>query len=224
MRHLYGTAQAVVMIIVAYFAGAWGYLRLLRLPGGALPAGGGSLLSNSSATLSLAAMAAAGLLAGILIVVQWLSPLAAGLPGLIFVGWEALYLTNVRRAIDLIPLRSHAFGAGWEALLINGVLGAAGLAMIVPMFVPSRWRTPRTEDAERVASEAGGFLADLRNEEQFEDVPTVTATRVTRGVPLGPGGPGGPGTRPARMAGGRPGPGRMVGPRLARRPDPPIGS
>lgn len=228
MRHLYGTALASTMIIVAYFAGAWGYLRLLRLPGGALPAGGGSLLSNSSATVSLAAVAVTGLLAGILIVVPWISPLAAGLPGLLFVGWTALYLTNVRRATDLIPLRSHAFGAGWEALLINGILGAAGLALIVPMFVPSRWRGPRTEDDELVASEAGGFLADLKDGRSEDLAPTVSATgatratrmtRVTRGAPAAAAAPV---TRATRIVTGRVS--RPPGPRTPRRPDPPVGS
>jgi hypothetical protein len=41
-------------------------------------------------------------------------------------------------------LSNHAvllsFGAGFEAMLFDGVLAAAGLAMIIPMFVPSRWR------------------------------------------------------------------------------------
>lgn len=213
MRHLYGTALASAMIIVTYFAGAWGYLRLLRLPGGALPAGGGSLLSNSNATISMAALAATGLLAGILVVVPWISPLAAGLPGLVFLGWEALYLTSVRHATDLIPLRSHAFGAGWEALLINGILGGAGLAMIVPMFIPSRWRAWRTEDADTVASEAGGFLADLKEEAQPQYTgPTVTPTRFRRVA----------GTAPATgIVTGRVS--RPPRPRMPRRPNPPVG-
>jgi len=54
-----------------FFGGAWGYLQLLRLPvppgqATALPAGGGSLLSNSTALLALAALVATALLAGLL--------------------------------------------------------------------------------------------------------------------------------------------------------------
>ena len=37
-----------------------------------------------------------------------------------------------------------SFGAGWEALLFNGVLGAAGAVMVLPLFVPSRWRATRS--------------------------------------------------------------------------------
>ena len=88
MRHLYGTALAVVLTAVMFFAGAWGYHELLNSsgmpgPSSPLPAGGGSLLSNSSALLALAAVVATGLLAGLFVIVRRLSPLAVGLPGLL---------------------------------------------------------------------------------------------------------------------------------------------
>jgi hypothetical protein len=142
VRHLIGTGLAVVMALTMFFGGAWGYLRLLSLPAPltALPAGGGSLLSSYGVLAALGAVAGTCILAGILIAVPVISPLAAGLPGLLLIAWTGLYLASVRHAVDLIPLRRYSFGTGWESLLINGVLGGAGLAMIVPMFVPSRWR------------------------------------------------------------------------------------
>ena len=151
MRHLYGTALAVAMAAVMFFAGSWGYLRLLKLPvppgqPAALPAGGGSLLSNHSMLLALAALVGTAVLAGLLAMLPRVSPLAAGLPGLLLLAWTALYLVSVRRAVAFIPLRSHAFGAGWEGLLFNGVLGAAGAVLVLPLFVPSRWRAPRVAD------------------------------------------------------------------------------
>lgn len=146
MRHRIGVILAVVMTGVLFFVGAWGYLRLLRFPApldqfSQLPAQGGSLVPHHSVLTALAAIAGTGLLAGILIAWPGISPLAAGLPGLGLLGWTGLYLVNVRQAVDLIPLRSDPFGAGFEAMMFNGVLAAAGLAMIIPMFVPSRWRT-----------------------------------------------------------------------------------
>jgi hypothetical protein len=42
--------------------------------------------------------------------------------------------------VHYIPLRGDSFGAGFEAMLINGVLAAVGLALVVPLFMPSRWR------------------------------------------------------------------------------------
>lgn len=160
MRHLIGVVLAIIMVAVLFFAGAWGYLRLAALtaPPSQLP-GGGSLLSDHGMLASLAAVATTGLLAGILVAAPRISPLAAGLPGLLLLGWTALYLVSVPHAVNLIPLKSHAFGAGFEAMLFHGVLGAAGLAMIIPLFVPSRWRARNpgagaevTEDTEYISS------------------------------------------------------------------------
>jgi hypothetical protein len=153
MRHRIGMILAVIMAGVLFFPGAWGYLRLLRFPApvgqlSQLPAGGGSLISDHKVLIALAAIAGTGLLIGILMAVPWISPLAAGLPGLLLLGWTGLYLDSVRRAVGLIPLRSDPFGAGFEAMLFNGILGVAGMAMIIPMLVPSRWRARRTSEGE----------------------------------------------------------------------------
>jgi hypothetical protein len=153
MRHLIGVVLAIVLAGLVFFAGAWGYLELRArtVPLARLPAGGGSLISDHRALAALAAVAGTGMLAGILIAAPRISPLAALLPGLLLLGWTALYLVSVRHAVNLIPLKSHAYGAGFEAMLLDGVLGAAGLAMIIPAFVPSRWRARGdTADAEEI--------------------------------------------------------------------------
>jgi hypothetical protein len=142
MRHLIGIVLAVAMTAAVFFAATWGYTRFLAESSGLAP--GTSLLSDHRALFALGALAGTGLLAGILIAAPRISPLAAGLPGLLLLGLTVFYLVNVRRADELIPLRSHVFGAGLETLLARGVLGAAGLAMIVPLFVPSRWRGRRS--------------------------------------------------------------------------------
>jgi hypothetical protein len=145
MRHLIGFGLALVLAAAVFFGGTWGYLRLLRIPvvngaAATLPAGGGSLLHDKNALLAFAAIAAVGLLAGFFVAAPWISPLAAGLPGLALVAWTVLYGVSVQRAVRYIPLRNDVFGDGFEAMLINGILAAAGLAMIVPLFIPSRWR------------------------------------------------------------------------------------
>lgn len=184
------------MTLAMFFGGAWGYLRLLKFPvapgdPGALPDGGGSLLSNGPVLLALAAVVVTAVLAGVLAVVPQISPLATGLPGLLLIGWTALYLVSVRRATALIPLRSHAFGAGWEALLFNGVLGAVGLAMIVPMCVPSRWRASRPRPAGRGASEAARPGGDRGNAAPSRDPwEPAAAHRGTGGMATGPIGQG----------------------------------
>jgi hypothetical protein len=145
MRHIAGIALAIVAALVLFFAGGWGYLRLLRAPAAngsvaSLPAGGGSLVGNHNVLAALAALLATGLVVGILVAAPRISPLAAGLPGLALLALTGLYLASVRHAVQLIPLRTRTFGVGFEAMLIDGVLALAGLAMVVPMFVPSRWR------------------------------------------------------------------------------------
>ncbi len=142
MRHVYGVALAIVMASAVFFAASWAYLRLLRLPGGTLPAGGGSLIHNHAVLEGFGVLLAVGLLAGLLMVIPWVSPLASGLPGLVLLGWTGVYLFSVKTAVRYIPLKRYDYGSGFEALLYNGVLAAAGLAMIIPMFVPSRWRRP----------------------------------------------------------------------------------
>jgi hypothetical protein len=160
MRHLVGIALAIVMAVALFFAAAWGYQWLLRASSASvLPAGGGSLLSDHRTLAALIAVALTGMLAGILVTAPRISPLAAGLPGLLLLGWTVLYVVSTRHAVGLVPLKSHVYGAALEAMLRNGILGAAGLAMIVPLLVPSRWRARRAPLPE--VAEADEFLSGL---------------------------------------------------------------
>jgi hypothetical protein len=145
MRHLVGVILAIVLTAAIFFAASWGYMKLLIGPAGVsrLPAGGGSLLHNHAVLEGFGAMLGVGLLVGLLIAVPRISPLAAGLPGLVLLAWTGLYLFSVRHAVQYIPLKTRAYGAGFEAMLFGGVLALAGLVMIIPLFVPSRWRSRR---------------------------------------------------------------------------------
>jgi hypothetical protein len=140
MRHLIGVVLAVVMAAAVYVAASWGYLKLLTRPGrlGAMPAG--SLIADHALLEGMGALVAVGLLAGLLIAVPRVSPLASGLPGLAMLAWTGLYLFSVRHAIQYIPLKTRAYGMGFEEMGFDGVLAMAGVAMIVPLFLPSRWR------------------------------------------------------------------------------------
>ena len=161
MRHLVGVVMAIVWSAVVFFAASWGYVKLLIGPAGLgrLPAGGGSLLHDHAVLEGFGALLAVGLLAGVLMAVPRISPLAAGLPGLALLAWTGLYLFSVRHAVQYIPLKTRAYGAGFEAMLFDGVLALVGLAMIVPLFVPSRWRGKRavTEPEEPYAGTTASF-------------------------------------------------------------------
>ena len=162
MRHLIGVALAIVMAAAIFFAASWGYLKLLSGSAkGTLPAGSGSLIHDHAVLEGFGALLAVGLLAGILMVLPMISPLAAGLPGLALLAWTGLYLFSVRRAVQYIPLKSQTYGTGFEALLFDGVLALAGLAMIVPLFVPSRWRSRAAGEVPAPFEAAPGAYSDL---------------------------------------------------------------
>ncbi len=86
-------------------------------------------MSNSVVTGGLAAMASVALLIGLALVIRWVSPLATGLPGLLLLGWTALYVVSPARAVDYIPLKGHSFGLGFAGLGTTGILGAAGVIL-----------------------------------------------------------------------------------------------
>jgi hypothetical protein len=154
MRHLYGVALAVLLAAAVFFGAAWGYTLVFNASsasaaatsgqpasvGGGLPAAGGSLLTDIHIMGGGGLMLAVGLAIGLLMLLPRVSPLAAGLPGLVLVAWTVLYVSDVREGVKLIPFTSHGYGTGFEILLMDGLLGMAGMAMIVPLFIPSRWR------------------------------------------------------------------------------------
>jgi hypothetical protein len=145
MRHVIGIGLAIVLAGAVFFAASWGYVRLLRIAlstagNSALPAPGANLLHDTTTLYAVAALAGTALLAGIFAAAPRISPLAAGLPGLALIGWTVWYGLRMLPAVRYIPLRADSFGAGFAAMLENGLLAAAGLALVVPLFIPSRWR------------------------------------------------------------------------------------
>jgi hypothetical protein len=201
MRHLVGVMLAIIMAAALYFAASWGYLKLLIGPVGLgrLPAGGGSLLHNHAVLEGFGALLGVAVLAGVLMAVPRISPLAAGLPGLGLLAWTGLYLVSVRHAVQYIPLKSQAFGAGFEAMLFDGVLALVGLAMVVPLFVPSRWRGKREVTAPEPYSGTTASFPDLQTTETMPaDNGLLADWAQTRTQPQAdPGNPGQPGTSQA---------------------------
>ena len=195
MRHLMGVVLAIVMAAAVFFAASWGYLKLLIGPagpgGGGLPAAGGSLLHNHAVLEGFGALLGVGLLAGLLIAVPRISPLAAGLPGLVLLAWTGYYLFSVRHAVHYIPLKSKPYGAGFEAMLFDGVLALAGLAMVVPLFVPSRWRSRRGMIAPAPYEGTTASFPDLQATQTMPaDSGLLSDWTETRPHPQGePGGP-----------------------------------
>jgi len=193
---------AVIMAAALYFAASWGYLRLLIGPAGLgrLPAGGGSLLHNHAVLEGFGALLGVAVLAGVLMAVPRISPLAAGLPGLALLAWTGLYLFSVRHAVQYIPLKSRAYGAGFEAMLFDGVLALVGLAMVIPLFVPSRWRGKREVTAPEPYSGTTASFPDLQTTETMPAdsglLADWTQTRTQQQAEPGNPGPPGPSQAP----------------------------
>src|SRR3984885_8795232 len=116
MRHVLGFVLAIVMGAVLFLAAGWGVGTLTSLTLQGLPP------NSTHALTAVGAVAASGVLLGILLAVPAVSPLATGLPGLVLLGWTALLAVSERRAIQIVPLHAHSFAVGFGAMLTSGVV------------------------------------------------------------------------------------------------------
>lgn len=156
MRHVLGFILAIILAAAVYAGASWGFVRLHAAT---KAVSSGNLLHDTHALLAIAALAGVALLGGILLVAPRVSPLATVLPGLVLLALTVYYVVNVHQALALIPMKGQDFGRGFRALLEDGALGAAGLVMIIPLFVPSRWR--RRDRGDEEPGSGSGLLADL---------------------------------------------------------------
>jgi hypothetical protein len=143
MRHLIGFILAIALGAALFFGAGWGFTHMTSL------AAHGTSLTSMTGLMALSALVGTGLFLGILLAVRAVSALAPGLPGLVLLAWTGLLAVSSHRALGWVPLQSHAFGAGFRALLVSGALALLGATMIIPLFVPSRWHgTPDADMAE----------------------------------------------------------------------------
>ena len=156
MRHVLGVILGVIMAAALVAGGGWGYNRLARAMTLASPH-----LTSTRTLLALAALLGTGLLLGLLLAVPWVSPLATVLPGLAVLGWTALYVVSQHRALQLIPSQSGHIGQGAQVLLETGVYALVGIAMLIPLFIPSRWRRPPLIDEEEEEATAAAATSSF---------------------------------------------------------------
>ncbi len=145
MRHLIGLVLALDISAALFFGGGWGVWRITTVHEGAGLADASALASTHN-LLPVLALAGTGLLLGILLAVRRISPLATGLPGLALLAWSALVLMRGSYAIRFVPLAGEHYASGFAAMLGSGAAAIIGIAMIVPLFQPSRWRRSRPAD------------------------------------------------------------------------------
>jgi predicted membrane-bound mannosyltransferase len=147
MRHIIGFFLALAVSAALFFGAGWGFSKFSVLQSGQ---GMRTVTAWTSMhnVLPLAALIGTGLLLGILLAVRYVSALATGLPGLALIGWSALVLLRGAHGLTYIPMSGSRYGAGFAAMLSSGALLLLGAAMIIPIFMPSRWRSEMKEVEE----------------------------------------------------------------------------
>jgi len=158
-RHLVGLLLALGVLAMLFFGTAWSVGRIVVLRGTVTALGTENALTSTRGLIAVGVLVATGLVLGIFLAVPAISPLATGLPGLILLGWSALVVIHSRYAVRYLPMPGSHFTTGLTYLLFNGVLGLIGAAMIIPMLVPSRWRSRHEYVDERDDDNVGVHTA-----------------------------------------------------------------
>ena len=158
-RHFVGLLLALGLLAMLFFGTAWSVGRIVVLRGTVTALGTENALTSTRGLIAVGVLVATGLVIGIFLAVPAISPLAAGLPGLVLLGWSALVVMHSRYAVRYLPMPGSHFTTGLTYLLFNGVLGLIGAAMIIPMLVPSRWRSRHEYVDERDDDNVGVHTA-----------------------------------------------------------------
>lgn len=145
MRHFVGLLVGVVVSAILLGGGGWAVYRATAGSVAGLPAG-------QPLWIALGAMAAVGLVLG-LVMAGHVSPLATFVPSMVLLAWTVVYALDVNRALSFIPrgTGTHQLlreaGLGNQTLLTTGVYALLGVALFLPVLMPSRWAR-RDEELE----------------------------------------------------------------------------
>ncbi|GAA0991817.1 hypothetical protein GCM10009555_079800 [Acrocarpospora macrocephala] len=149
MRHIFGLLVGVVVAAALLFGGGWASRESLRgMVQNIDP------LRDTRMLIALGIMLVIGLLVGLLLAGR-ISPVATFIPSMILLAWTVVYIIDVSRAAALAPIGASVqkeiseAGEGMLTLLGNGVYGMLGIALFVPVLMPSRWAgRPQEEEDE----------------------------------------------------------------------------
>ncbi|MEU7880850.1 hypothetical protein ACGFIJ_21715 [Microbispora bryophytorum] len=158
MRHFFGLLLGVVVAAAVLLGGGWASQEAVR---GA--AQGVDPAKDTRMLIALGVMAVVGLLLG-LVLVGRVSPLATFIPSMALLAWTVVYVLDVSRAASLVPTGPSVqaellqAGRGMLMLLSTGVYGLLGVALFLPVLMPSRWARPESdEEQEEEYEESFGF-------------------------------------------------------------------
>lgn len=149
MRHIFGLLVGVVVAAALLFGGGWASRESIRgMVQNIDP------LRDTRMLIALGIMLVIGLLVG-LVLAGRISPVATFIPSMVLLAWTVVYIIDVSRAAALAPIGASVqkeiseAGEGMLTLLGSGVYGLLGVALFVPVLMPSRWASrPQEEEDE----------------------------------------------------------------------------
>lgn len=137
LRHFVGLLVGLVVTGALLIGGGWAVQQAL---GGI----GTTPVVGQKLWIALGAMAAVGLVVG-LVVAGRISPLATFIPSMVLLAWTVVYALDMNRALSLVPSAPSVnqlvrdVGTGDKTLLASGVWALLGVALFIPVLMPSRW-------------------------------------------------------------------------------------
>ncbi|MFG1695358.1 hypothetical protein [Nonomuraea sp. NPDC049309] len=156
MRHFAGLLVGLVVTAAVLGGGGWAVRH-------ALDVAAATTLDEKTLWISLGSMAAVGLVVG-LVVAGHISPLATFVPSMVLLAWTVVYALDVNRALSFIPSGQSMnqivleAGEGARTLLTSGVYALLGVALFIPVLMPSRWSRQQDDyDDEYESSRQGGY-------------------------------------------------------------------
>ncbi len=148
MRHVIGFLLGILVTAALLFGTGW------ATQGAVL--GAANLIApvnQSQVLVALGAIAAAGLVLGLVLVAR-LSPLTVFVPSIVLLAWTVVYVLDVGRAMNLAPVAENLqqdlvrAGRGMQTLLASGIYLMMGIALFIPVLMPSRWAGPERDDSD----------------------------------------------------------------------------
>jgi hypothetical protein len=147
MRHLFGFLVGVVVAAGLLVGSGWAAQEMVRGVSENLDPG-----SDPRMLIAVGVMAVLGVLLGLPLAMRT-SPLATFVPAMVLLAWTVLYALDVSSATSIaptgaaVPQELALAGKGMITLLSTGVYGLLGMAMFIPVLMPSRWAaSPRDEE------------------------------------------------------------------------------
>lgn len=157
MRHFFGLLLGVVVAAALLLGGGWASQEAVRGAAQSVdPA------KDTRMLIALGVMAVVGLLLG-LVLVGRVSPLATFVPSMALLAWTVVYVLDVSRAASLVPSGPSVqaellqAGRGMLMLLSTGVYALLGVALFLPVLMPSRWARPEPDEEQEEYEESYGF-------------------------------------------------------------------